>query len=110
MQIKKSGKHIIGAEFTNAEQKAIEMEMRRQYAEWDRRHSMEIDSIVLYQLHAQLGFGKDRLRKFFNGFRPAANELIERYSLDESDGIWIQSEKLKEIGVDISKWYEECGL
>lgn len=110
MEIKKSGGRIFGAKFTAAEQKAIEMEMRRQYAEWDRKHSMEIDSIVLYQLHAQLGFGKDRLRKFFERFRPAANELIERYELDSSDQVWIQSEKLKEIGVDIEQWYKECGL
>ena len=110
MEIKKSGGRIFGAKFTAAEQKAIEMEMRRQYAEWDRRHSMEIDAIVLWQLHTQLGFGPVRLKKFFEGFRPAANELIERYSLDEADQVWLQTEQLKEIGVDLNQWYEECGL
>ena len=110
MRIKKSGKHITGAEFTNAEQKAIEMELRKQYAEWDRKHSKEIDAVVLYQLHTQLGFGKDRLKRFFEGFRPAANELVKRYELDEADQIWIQTEKLKEIGVDLEEWYKECGL
>lgn len=110
MLIKKSGKHIIGAEFTNAEQKAVEMELRKQYAEWDRKHSMEIDATVLWQLHAQLGYGRVKLRRFFEGFRPAANELIKRYELDEADQIWIQTEKLKEIGVDLEEWYKEAGL
>ena len=110
MRIKKSGKHITGAEFTNAERKAVEMQLRKDYAEWDRKHAMEIDATVLWQIHAQLGYGKDRLYKFFKGFRPAANELIKRYELDDADQIWIQTEKLKEIGVDISQWYEECGL
>ena len=110
MEIKKSGGKIFGARLSNAEQKAIEMEMRRQYAEWDRKHAQEIDAIVLWQLHTQLGFGPVRLKKFFEGFRPAANELIERYELDSADQVWLQTEQLKEIGVDLNQWYEECGL
>lgn len=110
MEIKKSGGRIFGAKLSNAEQKAIEMEMRRQYAEWDRKHAQEIDAIVLWQLHTQLGFGPVRLKRFFEGFRPAANELIERYLLDEADQVWLQTEQLREIGVDLEKWYEECGL
>ena len=110
MEIKKSGGRVFGAKFTAAEQKAIEMELRRQYAEWDRRHSMEIDAVVMYQLHTQLGFGPVRLKKFFEGFRPAANELIERYEMSDADQVWLQTEKLKELGVDLEKWYEECGL
>lgn len=110
MEIKKSGGKIFGAKFTAAEQKAMDMEIRRQLAEWNRKNSLEIDAIVLWQLHTQLGFGPQRLRKFFEGFRPAANELIERYELDEADQIWLQTHELKEIGVDLEQWYKECGL
>lgn len=110
MLVKKSGGKVFGATFTADEKKAIDMEVRRLMAEYDRKNAMEIDAIVLWQLHTQLGFGPVRLKKFFEGFRPAAKALLERYEMAESDQVWLQTHELKEIGVDLEEWYKEAGI
>ena len=57
MRIKKAGGKVYGADFTAAERKAMNLEIQRQLAEHSRKHANEIDAIILWQLHAQYGFG-----------------------------------------------------
>ncbi len=45
MFVKKSGGKIFGAEFTAAEKKALDIEVKRQLAEYDKKHVMELDAI-----------------------------------------------------------------
>lgn len=107
MRIKKSGGKIFGASLTNAEKKAMELEIMREIAEHDRKHEIEIDALILWQLHEQLGFGPKRLKQFYDRFVPAIDELITRYEKGDSDLCWLCTYKLKEIGVDIEKWHNE---
>lgn len=55
MQIKKAGGKIFGASLTAAEQKAMNMEIQRQLVEYDRKNELELDAIILWELHTQLG-------------------------------------------------------
>lgn len=104
MIVKKSGGKIFGAYLTVAERKAMEIELKKQMAEYDRKHRNELEAMVLWQLHAQLGFGEKRLKKFYYNFNPVVEELIKRYQLDEDDGIWICTLRLKEeLGIDIEE-------
>jgi len=89
MYIKKSGKRIFGASFSNAEKKAMEMEIKRQLAEYDRKHTLEIDAMILWTLHEQFGFGEKRLKRFYDSFARGLNELSGRYELDDSDQAWL---------------------
>ena len=100
MQIKKAGGKIFGASLTAAEQKAMNMEIQRQLVEYDRKNELELDAIILWELHTQLGLGPKRLKKFFDGFSDALNALVNRYEMDISDDVWLCTHKLKEIGVD----------
>lgn len=68
MRIKKAGGKVFGAVLTAAEKKAMDMEINRQIVEADRRYADDIDAMVLYTLHVHLGFGKKRLRKFYDAF------------------------------------------
>ena len=68
MRIKKAGGKVFGAVLTAAERKAMDMEINRQIVEADRRYADDIDAMVLYTLHVHLGFGKKRLRKFYDAF------------------------------------------
>ena len=68
MIVKKSGGRVFGAELTAAERKAMELEINRQLAESDRQHANDFDAMVLYVLHTHLGFGKKRLRRFYEAF------------------------------------------
>lgn len=98
---KRSGKTIYGAELSAAERRAMEMEIRRQIAEYTRKHKKELVALVLWQLHTQLGFGHERLKRFRDGFDPAVEELIKRYELSETDDVWLCTHQLQEYGFDI---------
>lgn len=55
MQVKKAGGKVYGAVLTAAEKKAMDMEIQRELAEYDRKHIAEIDATILWVLHEQFG-------------------------------------------------------
>lgn len=71
------------------------------------KNELELDAIILWELHTQLGLGPKRLKKFFDGFSDALNALVNRYEMDISDDVWLCTHKLKEIGVDVEDWYRQ---
>lgn len=107
MRIKKTGGKIYGASLSAAEQKAMDMEIQRQLAEYDRKHELEIDAMILWVLHERFGFGPKRLRLFYDNFTASIDALIKRYEMENSEHIWICTYKLKKYGVDVSKWNGE---
>ena len=44
------------------------------------------------------------VRRFYDRFKAEYFDLIKRYEMDEDDNIWLNTYKLKEIGVDIESW------
>lgn len=69
MVVKKAGKIIFGAKLTAAEKKALEKEMQRYFAEYDRKNVSEINAMVLWQLHKVYGFGPKRLKRFYDAIQ-----------------------------------------
>ena len=106
MRIKKSGKHIIGADLTAAEKKAMNIEIAKQLAEFTRKYQVEIESIFLRELRANYGFGAVRLRKAFDDFGNDLDELIARYELGDEDKLWMAQETLKREGFDVEQWHK----
>ena len=104
MIVQKSGGKIIGAHLTVAERKAMNMEIQRQLAEYERKHAIELSAMILWVLHEQFGFGPVRLKRFYYSFDLELKRLLDLYELDDSDESWICTEKLKEYGIDISEW------
>ena len=109
MKVKKAGKRVFGAVMSAAEKKAMDMEIQRQLAEYDRKHIREIDALVLWELREQLGFGNKRLKKFYDNFSRGIEALIRRYEMEQGDDVWLCTYKLKEIGCDLEKWEKERG-
>ena len=107
MRIKKSGGKIFGADFTAAERKAMDKEIQRQLADYTEKHRLELDAMILWVLHAQLGLGPTRLRRFYDQFEKELDALLERYEMGEDDRLWLFAYMLKQIGVDIEKWDRE---
>lgn len=105
---KRSGSRIFGVQFTRKEQEAIDKELARQCAEYDRKNADEIDALVLWRLHTKFGFGKKRLREFYDGFKEDVGELINRYNMSDEDAVWLCTKKLKNYGIDISEWNKEA--
>lgn len=109
MKVKKAGKRVFGAVMSAAEKKAMDMEIQRQLAEYDRKHIREIDALVLWELREQFGFGNKRLKKFYDNFSRGIEALISRYEMEQGDDVWLCTYKLKEIGCDLEEWEKERG-
>ncbi len=77
MIVKKSGGRIYGAQLTVAERKAMNIEIEKQLAEYTRKHQAEFDA------------------------------LVKRYEMEDEDDVWLCTQKLKEMGVDIEQWERE---
>lgn len=107
MIVKKSAGRILGAQLTNKEQKAMEIEICKCMAEYDRKNEMEVDALVLWHLRTQLGFGEERLKRFFLNFVPAYKKLVDRYELGPGEHLWLYTKMLKDDGIDIEEWYKE---
>lgn len=105
MKVKKAGKILLGADLTNEEQHALNMEIQKSIAEYDRNNTDEIDAMILWNLHLIFGFGEKRLMEFYNNFNKDLRALCERYELtDREDELWVCTHKLKEkFGIDIHK-------
>lgn len=75
--------------------------------EWERQNEegyTEIDTLILWILHVKFGFGKIRLRRYFETYLHEAIEMQGRYG--DSYVYKMQSE-LKKIGVDVVEWEKE---
>lgn len=107
MQVKKAGKIVLGADLTREEERALDIEIQKQLAEYDRKNSNEVDAMVLWILHTEFGFGEKRLKQFHTRFCPEMEALCKRYEMDNTDGAWLCTKKLLDAGIDISKWNEE---
>lgn len=91
---------------TPSQRKAMQAEINRQIIEADRKYTTDYDAMVLYTLHIQCGFGKKRLRRFYEAFIKQHEEFIKYYQMPgEYD--WFCKYKLKEIGVDVDEWEKE---
>jgi len=84
----------------------IDAEIKKQIVERGNEFGNDLDAIVLYVLHTQYGFGKKRLRKFYDTFISEYDKLVKHYQMP-GDGVFIARLKLKEIGVDVSQWDKE---
>lgn len=107
MIVKRSGNSILGAHLSTKEQKALDIEISRQIIERDRQYTNDYDALVLYALHVHLGFGKKRLRRFWEAFSEEHEKLIAHYQMPD-DNVWLADHVLKEIGVDVAAWNAEA--
>ena len=106
--VKHDGK-VVGAKLTAAEKKAMDIEIKRELVKLNEQNMMELDAIILWVLHEELGFGHKRLRRFYECFNKSVNDLNARYEFagTAEDKIWLCTHKLKEYGIDIEKWNKE---
>lgn len=111
MFVKRSGKRIFGAEFTAAEKKAMDIEIRRQLAEYDRQHEKEMAALILWIKHELDGDGPKKLKRFFDEFDSSIYAMISRYELEEDDRFNLAQFKLNDylekFGTSLDEWYDE---
>ena len=91
--------------FTSKERKAMQEEINRQTAQNVKNLSIDLQSMVLWSLHEQLGFGKKRLLRFQKKFLPLIQELQAFYEARTADDTnFICRYKLKnECEIDVEE-------
>jgi hypothetical protein len=109
MQVRKMNGKVIGAELTTNEKKALDMEIRREFIEYDKQNTTEVDAIVLYLVRKHFGADDAKLREFFDDFGREMEALISRYELEDRDQVWLCTLLLKDQGIDIDAWRRENG-
>ena len=107
MYIKKTGKNIFGAVLTSAEKKAMDIEIQKELAEYDRKNVKEICSIIIRILRDEFGFSKKKAKQFYMSVDSSVMNLIRYYELGLGDDAWISTRILKEQGIDIDEWEAE---
>ena len=110
MRVKKYAGRVFGADLTKDEQKALDIEIKRECAKAVDQMERQVDILMLWQLHVQEGWGKKRLEKFYHEFAKIYDELRRYYqttSDDETDdNFWIMKRQLSEIGVDVDELFK----
>lgn len=111
MHVKKYKGKVFGAELTNNEKKAMDIEIKKILAEQNKKHNAEIDAIILWTLHTHFGFGKKKLKEFYDNFVPALDDLTSRYEMvnNSEEEVWLCTHMLEEYGIDLKKWNEMRG-
>ena len=96
-------KAILPTKISNKMRKALMDEVNKQTGENVRNLSLNLQALVLWSLHEQLGFGKKRLLRFQKAFAPLIEDLQKFYQVtDANDTEFICLYKLKnEVGIDV---------
>ena len=94
---------------TSRQAKALEGEIRRQCVAKTRQYEYLLDTVAVYVLHTQFGFGEQRLRKFYDALFAERKAMQERYEGSDSDDLaeFAMYWKLKEAGIDFKAMFEE---
>ena len=104
----KSGTLKMNKEVREALEAEAERMAKEAIAEMNRDNEEELDAMVLYILHEEFRFGEKRLRRFYDRFAQGLRDLGERYDMNEyDDRLWLCQKKLRDAGIDISKWKGE---
>lgn len=64
-------------------------------------------TVILWVLHQQFGFGRDRLKKFYVNYNMENQKLRDYYSAADKDLHYVTDHLLKRIGVDIDAFEAE---
>lgn len=88
------------------EQKVIDDKIKENVTVAAEKLGNLMDATALYALHKTFGFGKKRLRRFFDAFDEERRKIEEYYEMDgEAD--YLCKNQLKKIGVDVEAWNNE---
>lgn len=101
-------KALLPMRLTNKERKALERAINIQMEQNVKNLSLNLQALVLWNLHQQCGFGKKRLLEFQKAFLPMIEELQQFYLVEDADETeFVCLYKLKnEVGIDVAELNE----
>lgn len=88
------------------QKKEMEKEINAQIAEADAKYCAEVDAVVLFTLMVEEGWGKRKLRRFWEAMYKNHQEMLKRYEMND-DYPWICTKFLMDRGIDVKEWNRE---
>lgn len=92
---------------TEVSQKALNKEINEELVKANDRFYKDEVSVILWVLHQLTGWGAIRLKRYFDTYTPAWEELKRHYQVSDDDVPWITKKLLKDIGVDLDEWMKD---
>lgn len=92
---------------TEVSQKALNREINQGLVEANDRFYKDEVSVILWTIHRLTGWGAIRLKRYFDAYTPAWEELKRHYQVSDDDVPWITKKLLKDIGVDLDEWMKD---
>ena len=99
----------IQPQMTRSQAHALEREIRRQCVEKTRQYEYLLDTVAIYVLHTQFGFGEQRLRKFYDALFTERQAMQDRYQYEIGDDLaeYAMFCKLRDAGIDFKAMFDE---
>jgi predicted subunit of tRNA(5-methylaminomethyl-2-thiouridylate) methyltransferase len=87
--------------------KDIKIHAREQCIEQLRQYEMELDSVTLYVLHTEFGFGKQRLERFYHKMFELREAMQAEFGEtdDSTIGEFAMRHLLKNEGIDVEEMF-----
>lgn len=85
---------------------SIQTEINQQILDSDRAYNTNLDAAILWTLHTRFGFGRKRLRRFWEAFL-LEHEFLRAVYGDGKPASAKFREYLADIKVDIAEWEKE---
>lgn len=95
-------------QFTAEQKKQLSAEIRKQVAVENERYERDYDTLILYVLHTEFGFGRERLFRFYREMATARRDLKSFYKSDSGTSdptidIFAMRKRLAESNLDPDK-------
>lgn len=99
--------HLPNKKLSASQKKALMPAIEKEILDYQDRFYVENAAAILWALHITFGFGEKRLKKFWDAYFDAHDEVVKHYQLDNLGEGMIYKELLHRIGIDIDKWCDE---
>lgn len=91
---------------SSKQSKAMDDEIRKQCAVIEQKYERDIELMILYTMHITLGFGKVRLKRFYDSYRKLFKEMSDKYEFEPDEVMWLIDRNFKESGIDAKSWVD----
>ena len=92
---------------TQNDPKRLRLEVKKQFDKYVEEKFTDMDTVILWNLHETFGFGKVKLRRYFDSYMTKVKQAQDDYG----DVTYFKMrEALKRIGVDVEEWEKEINV
>lgn len=106
MNFHKHKGQIYKVELSPKEKQAMDEEINRQLILKHQEFTDDVDYMIMLVLRRKFGFGRIRLKRFYDAFMDGNDALVRHYEMPDA-GVYIARKELNAIGCNVEQWNRE---